>query len=48
MSFKLNHYQVLKKVISKEVADFICDYFLLKRKVTKKLFEDKWISPYSK
>ena len=37
MSFKIKHYQVLKKVISKEVADFICDYFLLKRKVTRKL-----------
>jgi len=47
MTFKLNHYQVLRKVISKEIADFICDYFLLKRKVSKKFFDDRWISPYS-
>ena len=47
MTFKSNHYQVLRKVISKEIADFICDYFLLKRKVAKKLFDDRWISPYS-
>ena len=48
MTFKSNHFQVLKKVISKEVADFIFDYFLLKRKVTRILFDDRWISPYSK
>ena len=47
MTFELNHYQVLKKVISKEMSDFICEYFLLKRKVAKKLFDDRWISPFS-
>lgn len=47
MSFKKNHYQVLKKVISKELANFICNYFLMKRKVTQKLFETRFISPFT-
>ena len=32
--------------ISKELSDFICDYFLLKRKVARKFFDDKKILPW--
>ena len=32
-SFKKNKYIVLKKVITPELAKFVTDYFLLKRKV---------------
>jgi|TARA_B100000131_G_C17899855_1_gene525935 hypothetical protein len=48
MSFKSNGYQIIRKVISKELSDFICDYFLLKRKVARKFFDDKRILPWVK
>ena len=47
MSFKKNKYTVLKKAISKEIADFAYSYFLNKRKVAKFLFDQKFISPYT-
>ena len=47
MSFKKNKYTVLKGVISKELADFCCDYFLNKRKVARFLFDQKYISPFT-
>ena len=48
MSFKKNKYAIIKKAISKELADFIYKYFLLKRDVAKFYFENKLISPYEK
>jgi len=47
MSFKKNKYQVLKKVISKELSNFCYVYFLNKRKVTRFLFDQKYISPFT-
>ena len=47
MSFKKNKYFVLKKVISKELCNFIYDYFLMKRKVARIMFETKYISPFT-
>lgn len=47
MSFKENKYIVIKEAISKELASFCYDYFLLKRKVAKTLFDKKYISPYT-
>ena len=44
--FQTNNYTVIKNAISEEVAAFIEEYFTLKEKVAKKLFEDKIISPY--
>jgi len=48
MSFKKNKYSIIKKAISKELANFIYKYFLLKRDVAKFYFENKLISPYEK
>jgi len=48
MNFKKNNYSIIRKAISKEMASFCYDYFLLKRKVALKLFETKYISPFSK
>ena len=45
MSFKKNKYSVLKKAISKEMADFCYAYFLNKRKVARLLFDQRYISP---
>jgi len=47
MGFKKNKYVAVKKVINKEVAKFIYDYFLLKRETVKILFETKKISPFN-
>ena len=40
-----NNYKIVKNAISKELADFIYDYFLNKRRVARKLFDDGYISP---
>jgi len=47
MSFKKNKYAVMKKVISREIADFAFAYFLNKRKVARFLFDQKYISPFT-
>jgi len=47
MSFKKNKYSILKKAVSKEIADFAYSYFLNKRKVAKFLFDQKYISPFT-
>tara|TARA_R100001163_G_scaffold51097_1_gene38501 strand:- start:58 stop:693 length:636 start_codon:yes stop_codon:yes gene_type:complete len=47
MSFKRNKYQVVKGIISRELADFCCAYFLNKRKVARFLFDHKFISPFT-
>jgi hypothetical protein len=45
MSFDKNGYLVIKKAISPELANFVYKYFLLKRKVARTMFDDKYISP---
>jgi len=47
MSFKKNKYTVLKNAVSPEIANFIYQYFLNKRKVARFLFDQKYISPYT-
>jgi hypothetical protein len=42
-----NKYSVLKNAISKEIADFVYNYFLNKRKVARFLFDQKYISPFT-
>ena len=40
-----NNYKIVKNAISKELAGFVYDYFLNKRRVARKLFDDGYISP---
>ena len=47
MSFKKNKYSVLKNAISKELANFVYNYFLNKGNVAKVLFETRYISPFT-
>ena len=47
MSFQKNKYIVIKKAISKELADFVYKYFLNKRNVARFLFDQKYISPFN-
>jgi hypothetical protein len=46
MLFKNQKYVIVKKAISKELALFINNYFLLKRQVANTLFSSTYISPF--
>tara|TARA_B100001778_G_C18389436_1_gene539050 strand:- start:80 stop:682 length:603 start_codon:yes stop_codon:yes gene_type:complete len=41
-------YKVIKSAISEELADFVYGYFLMKRRAVQYLFDQKYISPYTK
>ena len=47
MSFKKNKYTVLKSTISPELAKFVYQYFLNKRKVARVLLDERFISPFT-
>ena len=47
MSFKKDKYQVIKRAISTELADFCYQYFCNKRAVARHLFDDKYISQFT-
>ena len=47
MTFQKNKYLVIRKVISRPLAKFITQYFLLKRKVTRRLFDERYISQFT-
>ncbi len=40
MTFQTNKYQVIKKALSYEMANFILNYFLLKRDATRFMYEN--------
>jgi len=44
-NFKKDKYAVIKKVISKELSEYIFNYFMIKRQVAQTLFYSKFISP---
>ena len=48
MNFKKNHYQVIRQAISPELANFCHEYFLLKKKVVKYMFDTGYVSPFTK
>ena len=45
--FKEKKYIIIKSAISKELSDFVYNYFLLKRKVAKTYFDEKYITPFT-
>jgi hypothetical protein len=47
MSYKKNKYIVIKKAVSKEIADLSYKYIILKRAVAKQLLDTKYIPPFS-
>jgi len=47
MSFEKNKYFVVKNAISKELTDFVYSYFIMKRQVARKLFDLKYIAPFT-
>ena len=48
MKFKRNKYLILRKAISKDLANFLFNYSILKKNVHKKLVDDRYLSPYTK
>ena len=40
-------YKIIKQAISKELAEFVYSYFLTKRKVARRFFDDRYISPFA-
>ena len=47
MSFQKNKYCVIKEAIPKQIAEFVYNYFLLKRQVARTFFDTKYISPFT-
>ena len=45
--FKKNHYLVIKNAIDTNVAEFVYNYFLMKRQVARTMFNTRFISPYT-
>jgi hypothetical protein len=43
MTFKKDRYKILRNIIPIDVANFVCDYFRLKRRVAKTLFDTTYI-----
>jgi hypothetical protein len=47
MSFKENNFLVIKKTIEPKVAEFVYNYFLMKRQVARTFFDTRYISPFT-
>ena len=48
VNFKKNKYCVIKEAVPKEIATFVYNYFLMKRQVARTLFDDRYISNFTK
>jgi len=46
LDFKKNKYTIIRKAISKDLATFIANYFLMKRQVYDTCIQTRYISPY--
>ena len=45
--FKNNHFIVIKQAIDPKVANFVYNYFLMKRQVARTFFDTRYISPFT-
>jgi len=45
--FKKNHFIVIKEAIDPKVANFVYNYFLMKRQVARTFFDTRYISPFT-
>jgi hypothetical protein len=46
-SFKKDNFTVIKKAIDPKIANFVFNYFLMKRQVAQTLFNERYISPFA-
>ena len=47
MSFEKNKYCVIKEAVPKQIAEFVYNYFMMKRQVARTLFDTRYISPFT-
>ena len=47
MRFKKNKYIVIKEAVPKQIAEFVYNYFILKRQVARTLFDRRYISDFT-
>ena len=45
--FKKNHFLVIREAIDPKVANFVYNYFLMKRQVARTFFDTRYISPFT-
>ena len=45
-NFKKNKYIIIKKAIDKDLAEFVANYFRMKKQVLDTCLQDRYISPY--
>tara|TARA_R110002153_G_scaffold53760_1_gene149632 strand:- start:1033 stop:1266 length:234 start_codon:yes stop_codon:yes gene_type:complete len=46
MSFKKNKYTVIRNAVTKDLATFVANYFLMKKQVYDTCIKHRYISPY--
>jgi len=47
MTFKKQNYIIVKNLASKELSNFLFNYFSMKREVANTLFKERYLSPYA-
>ena len=47
MSFQKNKYCVIKEAVPKQIAEFVYNYFLMKRQVARTFYDTRYISPFT-
>jgi len=47
MSFNKDNFLIIKKAIEPKVSEFVYNYFLMKRQVSKTMFDTRYISPFA-
>ena len=45
--FDKNNYIVIKKAVEPKIAEFVYNYFLMKRQVARTMFDTRFISPFT-
>jgi hypothetical protein len=46
-NFKKDRFTVIEKAIDPKIANFVYNYFLMKRQVAKTMFDERYISPFT-
>ncbi len=47
MNFKKDRFTVIEKAIDPSIANFVYNYFLMKRQVARTMFDQRYISPFT-
>ena len=47
-NFKKDRFTVIEKAIDPKIANFVYNYFLMKRQVARTMFDERYISQFKK